>query len=69
MSNSEANILADIKNGGKKQLLELLDVRIPAGIVLGVAILQLTPVAPDQLLAIGAVFVVLFRLFGLQADS
>lgn len=67
MSNSERNITTDVIEGGKDRLRELLDVRVPGGVILGVVILQFTSIKPDALLALGAVFILLFRLMGFRA--
>jgi hypothetical protein len=68
MSNSERSITTDAIEGGKDRLRELLDVRVPGGVLLGAAILQATSIKPDVLIVLGVVFVLLFRLLGLRAD-
>ncbi len=58
MSNSERNITTDAIEGGKDRLRELLDVRVPGGVLLGATILEVTSIKPEALIILGAVFVV-----------
>ena len=68
MSNSERSITTDAIEGGKDRLRELLDVRVPGGVLLGATILQVSSIKPDVLMTLGVVFVVLFRWLGLRAE-